>query len=132
MARRHEVDGKVASAKNPRKWPVLFDFRASIGRSILGIPNAAYAWIAVGVIAVFILRRTALGRYIYAIGNREKATYLAGVRTRRVLIFCFVWAGGCSALAGMMLAGYSNQAYQAMGDPYLLPTIAAVVPHWRY
>ena len=23
--------------------------------------------------------------------------------------------------------GYANQAYQAMGDPYLLPTIAAVV-----
>ncbi len=27
----------------------------------------------------------------------------------------------------MLLAGYADQAYQAMGDPYLLPTIAAVV-----
>ena len=26
-----------------------------------------------------------------------------------------------------MLAGYANQAYQSMGDPFLLPTIAAVV-----
>ena len=26
-----------------------------------------------------------------------------------------------------MLAGYAGKAYQAMGDPYLLPTIAAVV-----
>jgi ribose transport system permease protein len=33
----------------------------------------------------------------------------------------------CSALAGVMLAGYSTKAYQAMGDPYLLPAIAAVV-----
>ena len=23
-------DGKVASAKNPRKWPLLFDFRAAL------------------------------------------------------------------------------------------------------
>ena len=27
----------------------------------------------------------------------------------------------------MLLAGYSTKAYQAMGDPYLLPSIAAVV-----
>ena len=31
------------------------------------------------------------------------------------------------AIGGMLLARYANQAYQAMGDPYLLPTIAAVV-----
>ena len=36
-------------------------------------------------------------------------------------------AGICSAISGMLLAGYANQAYQAMGDPYLLPAIAAVV-----
>ena len=99
----------------------------SIGRSAMGIPNALYVWIAVAVIALFILRRTPLGRYIYAIGNRETATYLSGVRTRRVLVFCFAWAGACSALAGILLAGYADQAYQAMGDPYLLPTIAAIV-----
>ncbi len=32
-----------------------------------------------------------------------------------------------AALAGMLLAGYSSKAFQAMGDPYLLPSIAAVV-----
>ena len=36
-------------------------------------------------------------------------------------------SGTCSAFAGAMLAGYAGKAYQAMGDPYLLPTIAAVV-----
>ena len=32
-----------------------------------------------------------------------------------------------AAFAGAMLAGYAGKAYQAMGDPYLLPAIAAVV-----
>ena len=40
-------------------------------------------------------------------------------------------AGLCSfitsALAGVLLAGYSQKAYQGMGDAYLLPAIAAVV-----
>ena len=97
------------------------------GRTLLGIPNALFVWLAVGVVIVFILRRTALGRYIFAIGNREGATYLSGVNTRAVLIACFGISGMCSALAGVMLAGYSTKAYQAMGDPYLLPAIAAVV-----
>ena len=44
-----------------------------------------------------------------------------------MLIGCFAFCGACAALAGVLLAGYSTKAYQAMGDPYLLPAIAAVV-----
>jgi ribose transport system permease protein len=97
------------------------------GRALLGIPNALLVWLAVGLVIVFILKRTPLGRYIFAIGNQEGATYLSGVNARGVLIACFGISGMCSALAGVMLAGYSTKAYQAMGDPYLLPAIAAVV-----
>ena len=32
-----------------------------------------------------------------------------------------------AALAGVLLAGRSTKAYQAMGDEFLLPSIAAVV-----
>jgi len=49
------------------------------------------------------LRRTALGRYIYAIGNREAAAYLSGVDTRTVIVVCFAISGACSALAGVLL-----------------------------
>ena len=51
------------------------------GRTLLGIPNSLFVWIAVGVAIVFLLKRTPLGRYIYAIGNREHAAYLSGVKT---------------------------------------------------
>jgi ribose transport system permease protein len=97
------------------------------GRSVLGLPNALLVWIVVGLGAMFLLHRTALGRSIYAVGNRERAAYLSGIDTRRVTLLCFVIAGACSAAAGVLLAGYSTKAYQAMGDAYLLPAIAAVV-----
>lgn len=97
------------------------------GRSLLGIPNALLVWLAVGAATVFLLHKTTLGRAIYAIGNRERAAYLSGVDTRRVVMLCFVLAGACSAAAGVLLTGYSTKAYQAMGDAYLLPAIAAVV-----
>lgn len=94
---------------------------------VLGIPMPLIVWAVLSVLIVLLLQRTPLGRYIYAIGNRERATYLSGVNTRLVLILAFVICGGCSALAGVLLAGYSSNAYQGMGDAYLLPSIAAVV-----
>jgi len=97
------------------------------GRAIAGVPNALLVWIVVGGATLFMLRRTTLGRSIYAIGNRERAAFLSGVDTRLVTLACFVMAGACSAAAGVLLTGYSTKAFQGMGDAYQLPAIAAVV-----
>jgi ribose transport system permease protein len=97
------------------------------GDTVLGIPNAVLVWAVVGAAAVFLLTRTTFGRTVYAIGNRERAAYLSGARTRVVVMAAFALAGGLSALGGVLLAGYASKAAQAMGDPYLLPAIAAVV-----
>jgi len=99
----------------------------AVGRSLFGVPNALWVWGIVALIVIVLLTRTVFGRRIYAIGNRESAVYLSGVDTRRVILICFATSGSCSALSGVLLAGYSTHAYQAMGDPYLLPAIAAVV-----
>jgi ribose transport system permease protein len=92
-----------------------------------GIPNALFVWLAVSALVALILRRMALGRYSYAIGNKEAAAYLAGVNTRGVIVISFALCGLAAGLAGVLLAGYSTKAYQGMGDAYLLPSIAAVV-----
>jgi ribose transport system permease protein len=97
------------------------------GHGLLGIPNALLIWIAIGSGAVFLLGRTTFGRAVYAIGNRERAAYLSGVRTQRIVLLAFALCGGLSAFGGVLLAGYASKAAQAMGDPYLLPAIAAVV-----
>ncbi|MEK0084660.1 ABC transporter permease [Benzoatithermus flavus] len=94
---------------------------------LLGLPMALLVWMLLSALMVLLLQRTVFGRYVYAIGNREAASYLSGVPTRAVLVGAFVLCGGCAALAGVLLAGYSTKAYQGMGDPYLLPSIAAVV-----
>jgi len=99
----------------------------AVERSILGIPNAVWVWAAFGGVTVMVLNRTSFGRRVYAIGNSERAVYLSRANVSLVVVACFAIAGGCSAFAGALLAGYSTKAYQAMGDPYLLPAIAAVV-----
>jgi ribose transport system permease protein len=99
----------------------------SVERTALGIPNAVWAWAVVGGLAVLLLGRTAFGRRVYAIGNSERAVYLSRVNANLVVVGCFAAAGALSAFAGILLAGYTTKAYQAMGDPYLMPAIAAVV-----
>jgi ribose transport system permease protein len=92
-----------------------------------GVPNSLFVWVAVSMLTIFLLRATQFGRYIYAVGNRERAAYLSGVPTRVVIVACFALSGLTAALAGIMLTGYSTKAYQGMGDAYLLPSIAAIV-----
>jgi len=97
------------------------------GTTLLGIPNSLLVWIVLGAAAVFLLTRTTFGRAVYAIGNSERAVYLSGVKSQRIIMLAFAISGGLSAFGGVLLAGYASKAAQAMGDPYLLPAIAAVV-----
>ena len=127
MEEKSQVGGQPAAAPTPAgpggqqpektkpMWP-LSEFYPDVN-----------VWAAVGILLILALNRTPFGRYVYAIGNSERVTYLSGISTRAVLIAAFVTSGACSAFAGAMLAGYAGKAYQAMGDPYLLPAIAAVV-----
>jgi ribose transport system permease protein len=97
------------------------------GKTLFGVPNALIVWAMIGAGAVFLFMRTVFGRAIYAIGNRERAAFLSGVDTQRVVMIAFAISGGLSAFGGVLLAGYASKAAQAMGDAYLLPSIAAVV-----
>jgi len=97
------------------------------GDFFAGLPNALIVWGLIGAAAVFLLNRTAFGRAVYGVGNRERAAYLSGVATQRIVLTAFALAGGLSAFGGVLLAGYASKAAQAMGDAYLLPAIASVV-----
>jgi ribose transport system permease protein len=95
--------------------------------TIPGVPNAVVVWAIIGAVTVFLLTRTTFGRAIYGIGNRERAAYLSGINTRRIVMITFAISGGLAAFGGVLLAGYASKAAQSMGDAYLLPSIAAVV-----
>jgi ribose transport system permease protein len=78
-------------------------------------------------LALLLLHRTPFGRRVYAVGNSQVAAKLSGVRVGTTLIAVYCLSGLCSALVGLLLAGFSSQAFLGMGDPYLLPSIAVVV-----
>ena len=112
---------------SPRDTASPFMHSLATGYLIPGVANGVLVWAAVAALAIFVLRRTTYGRALYAIGNRERAAYLSGLATRQVALWTFVLSGTLAALGGVLLAGYAAKASQAMGDAYLLPSIAAVV-----
>ncbi len=86
-------------------------------------------WIMLGflIITHVILRFTALGRMIYAIGGNEEAARLSGIPVRRVLLFTYAYSGLAAALASMVLTGRLNSAQPSAGVMFELDAIAAVV-----
>ncbi|HEX8285899.1 MAG TPA: ABC transporter permease [Pyrinomonadaceae bacterium] len=105
--------------------PEGFNF---VGRErVLGLPLPVILMAAVFVGGWFLLRRTVIGRYIYAVGGNRKATFFAGVNTKRVLLLTYVINGLLVGLAGFVLASRLGAGIPNSGIQYELDVIAAVV-----
>jgi len=70
---------------------------------------------------------TPFGKYVTAIGNSERATWLSGIKVDRTKIFCFALSGLSAALASIVLVSRMLSGDPTIGTPYQLQVIAAVV-----
>jgi ribose transport system permease protein len=93
----------------------------------LGIDTSLLIWLAVIVIVSITLSFTTFGRRVYAVGNSQRVSHLAGVNVKAVTIALYALSGLFAAMAGVALAGFGGGATIGMGDPYLFQSIAAVV-----
>jgi ribose transport system permease protein len=90
------------------------------------VPVIALIWAALTLVATVLLSRAAFGRHLYALGTSRTVATFSGVPTARTIVATYMISGATAALAGMLLTGYSGQAYLGMGDTYLFTSIAAV------
>lgn len=102
-------------------------FRFLAHGEIFHIPVPVIIMILVYVIAHFVLTRTKMGRYTYAIGGNVKAARLSGINIRLYLNIIYGIAGLLSALGAVMLTARLNSAQPIAGMMYELDAIAATV-----
>lgn len=69
-----------------------------------GIPYTVFLLVAVAIAMHLLLRYTATGRSIYAVGGNERAARLAGIRLTRVRLLLYGLSGAAAGLAGVVLA----------------------------
>jgi ribose transport system permease protein len=97
----------------------------SLGRStLLGVP-LPFVYVLVACLGLWLaLEYTAWGRHCYATGGNARAALLAGVRTSRVTIQCYVLTGLLSAVAGCLSVMILGASSPTVGLGALLPAFA--------
>ncbi|MBI3861671.1 MAG: ABC transporter permease [Planctomycetia bacterium] len=85
-------------------------------------------FLVVAAAAMVLLRRTVLGRHLYALGGNEQAARLSGIRTDRLKYVAYCLGALCSGLAGILYAAREGQGNSTnLGIGYELNAIAAAV-----
>jgi ribose transport system permease protein len=91
------------------------------------VPNGVLILFLLALAISWVLNRTSLGRYCFALGSNEEAVRLSGVNADSWKVAIYALAGGICGIAGLLIASRLNSAQPALGLGYELDAIAAVV-----
>ena len=104
----------------------LFSFIGK-GRIFGVIPTLSVIMVLCIVVVWFIMRKTALGRIIYAIGGNEEAVKLSGINVSRWKIAPYIFCAVCAGIAGILLTARLGVGAPTNGEELANDSIAAVV-----
>lgn len=112
--------------KNPvGKIPKAFRFLAE--GQIGPIPFPVILFAVLTLIALFVLRRTIFGRYIYATGGNEEVARLSGINTSLIKIATYVVGSLAATATGLFLTSRLRIGQPLVGQGYELDSITAVL-----
>lgn len=83
--------------------------------------------LALFALAWWLLRATAAGRHVYAVGNNREAARLAGINTNRVLLAVYTVAGALYGVASLLAVARTGVGDPQAGQTENLDTVTAVV-----
>ncbi|WP_323009176.1 ABC transporter permease [Paracoccus sp. (in: a-proteobacteria)] len=101
----YSANETIRSSEIAQHAPALQFWGYSIQPFGVKILYAVFLMVALVAALAYVLRHTAWGRHVYAVGDDPEAAELAGVRTRRVLIQVYTLAGLFCAVAGWVMIG---------------------------
>ena len=108
--------------------PVRMEEFTWLGREkIFDVHVAVYVLLVFAIISTFILNRTTIGRYIFAIGGNEDASILSGIKVNLVKIFAFSFCGFASGIAAAVQVSRISLGTSQAGLGMELQAIAAVI-----
>jgi ribose/xylose/arabinose/galactoside ABC-type transport system permease subunit len=78
-------------------------------------------------VAFIVLRYTAYGARLFAVGNNDRAAWLSGINVDLVKITAYILSGGLGGFGGVMQVARQGTATGTMGGDFLFPILTAVV-----
>jgi rhamnose transport system permease protein len=100
---------------------------ANISGTVGGVPIAGIIFVLGAIVTAIVLRRTPLGRSIYAMGFNETACRFSGIPTRRIKLLLYALAGLSAGVASVIYTARVSTAGADQGTNYELDVITAVV-----
>ncbi|MBS3788638.1 ABC transporter permease [Candidatus Bipolaricaulota bacterium] len=94
---------------------------------LFGVPIQFLVLLGLFLPVGFILQRTSLGKYIYAIGDNEEAARLLGISPSRIRFYLYMFNGFIAAIAAIMMNSWLLTARPDAGSGYELQGIAIAV-----
>jgi galactofuranose transport system permease protein len=71
--------------------------------AVLGVPMPVILWLLAGLAIGLLVRVSALGLLIEAVGINRRASMLIGIKARFLIVFVYATAGLCAAIAGLIV-----------------------------
>jgi ribose transport system permease protein len=102
-------------------------FRAIFAGELAGIPTPVLLALAIAFLAFLLVRYTALGEQVIAVGGNEEAARLSGINIDRVKISVYAVSGLLASLAGFVLIARVGAAEPIGGTGFELQAIGAAV-----
>jgi ribose transport system permease protein len=103
------------------------EFRNIFGGRLLEIPTPVIIALVIAVAAFLLVRFTALGEQIIAVGGNEEAARLSGVNVERVKLTVYTVSGFLSSIAGLILIARIGAAEPIGGNGFELQAIGSAV-----
>ena len=97
------------------------------GLDIGFLPNSLLVFIPIAAAILLGLRYTGFGRLLFAVGDNQIASRLAGARIWQVLVALYAVSAMLAAVAGLLVAGLVNTATVSLVEVSVLPSVAAAV-----
>lgn len=97
------------------------------GGYLFGVPTPVWIFAFVSLVAFIVLRFTAYGRYVYAVGSNAEAARLSGINVKAVIFSVYVISGFLCALTALIFISRLTVGEPTAGNGLELEAIAITV-----
>ena len=91
------------------------------------LPTPVLIMLVIYLVLWFVLKKTAFGRHVYALGGSEVVALISGLKVKTIKLWVYTLSGALSAIAALVVTSRLSSASPNAGSMYELDAIAAVV-----
>lgn len=118
----------ILSNGSPVSWSTTgVDFSSLGSGNFMFVPISVWVFAMVFIVAGIVLKYTAFGRNVYAIGDSREAARLSGINVDRIELYTYMIMGFLSALSAMVFISRLEVGEPTAGTGMELDAIAMVI-----